>query len=338
MCSVMSVRVATPEDKKHWNDYVGHPLQTWAWGEFREAMGLTVARFLREEEDRQPEAWQLTFHRIGPFPYTIGYFPKGPRPSAEMVRTLKQSGIKHRAVSILVEPDVFADSLRALPAGLTPARRPLFTRYTFVLDLTKSEEKLMADMHPKTRYNIKVAMRHGVKISEDNSDKAFAQYLALHDETTSRQGFYAHSVTYMRTMWRIMHGAGIARLFTASLGDTVLAAWILFVWNGTLYYPYGASSRFRKNVMAPNLLLWELARWGKRNNLRKFDLWGALGPDPDPTDPWYGFHKFKQGFAPDLVEFAGSFDLVINRSLYVLFSAADSVRWAYLRTRKTLAR
>lgn len=338
MFTVMSVRAATPEDKKNWNDHVRHPLQTWAWGEFREAMGLSVMRLIKEGSDRQTEAWQLTFHRLGFLPYSVGYFPKGPRPSEEMLNSLKQTAEKYRVVSILIEPDITADSFPNPPAGLSPAHKPLFTRYTYVLDLTESEEKLMSAMHPKTRYNIKVAARHGVVIREDNSEKAFSEYLSLHEETTSRQGFYAHNATYMRTMWRIMHREGIARLFTATLGDTVLAAWIVFVWKDTLYYPYGASSRNQKNVMAPNLLLWELVRWGKRNNLKKFDLWGALGPDPDPRDPWYGFHKFKQGFAPDLVEFAGSFEFVINRPLYSFFTMADTLRWAYLNAGKRLAR
>ena len=62
-----------------------------------------------------------------------------------------------------------------------------------------------------------------------------------------------------------------------------------------------------------------------------FDLWGAMGPSPDTNDPWYGFHRFKEGYAPQLVEFIGSFDLVIRPTLYRLYTSADSLRWAFLK-------
>ena len=73
--------------------------------------------------------------------------------------------------------------------GLIPAAHPLFTKYTFILDLTKSEEELLKNMHPKTRYNIRVAEKKGVKVIEDNSDKAFEEYLKLTKETTQQTKF-----------------------------------------------------------------------------------------------------------------------------------------------------
>ena len=88
--------------------------------------------------------------------------------------------------------------------GLIPAAHPLFTKYTFVLDLTKSEEELLKNMSQKTRYNIRVAERKGVKVSEDNSDRTFEEYLKLTRETTSRQNFYAHSEKYHRLMWETL--------------------------------------------------------------------------------------------------------------------------------------
>ena len=86
--------------------------------------------------------------------------------------------------------------------------------------------------------------------------------------------------------------------------------------------------------MAPTLLLWEIAKWAKSKGLKKFDLWGAMGPDPDVHDPWYGFHRFKQGFNPRLVEFTGSYDLIISPILYYLYTLADTIRWFFLRLRK----
>jgi lipid II:glycine glycyltransferase (peptidoglycan interpeptide bridge formation enzyme) len=293
-----------------------HPLQSPAWGEFRKAMGIDVVRL---------HDWQITFHKIPYLPCTVGYFPKGPKPTQKMIEELTTLGKHKNAIYIQLEPNTTEN------VHLRLSHHPLFTKYTFILDLTKSEDELLAAMHHKTRYNIKVAEKHTVQIKEDNSPAAFNQYLRLTAETTSRQGFFAHNPTYHRTMWKIMHDAGIAHLFIASYEREVLSAWIVFVWGDTVYYPYGSSSRDHREVMAPTLLLWEIAKWAKTKGLKYFDLWGAMGPEPDENDPWYGFHRFKQGFNPRLVEFAGSFDLIINKPLYFFYTLADTLRWKFLK-------
>jgi len=309
---------------------VSHPLQSEAWGIFRQSMGIDVVRFWR----LRPELveGQLTFHKIPFAPFTIGYFPKGPLPTQPIIDELTKIGKQKRAIFIQLEPNSIGNwELEIGNYDLRPSHHPLFSKYTFVLDLTKSEEELLKAMHPKTRYNLKVAQKHGVIVKEDNSQEAFETYLKLSLETTSRQGFYAHNETYHRRMWEILFPAGIARLWTAVYQEKIVAAWIIFIWKDTMYYPYGASSREHRETMAPNLLLWEIVRWGKKAGYKKFDLWGALGPQADQNDPWYGFHRFKQGFGPELVEFIGSYDLILNPLLYHLYTVADTIRWRMLQ-------
>ena len=248
---------------------IAHPLQSQAWGDFRKAMGIDVVRL---------NNWQLTFHKIPYTPWTIGYFPKGPVPTADMIKKLTELGRTKRAIFIQLEPNVSRIAYRV--SRLKLSHHPLFTKYTFVLDLTKSEDELLVRMHPKTRYNIRIAQKHNVIVKEDNSPAAFKEYLRLMEETTQRQGFFAHNTSYHKTMWKIMHIAGIAHLFTASYEGEILSAWIVFVWGDTVYYPYGSSSRDHREVMAPTLLLWEIAKWAKQKGLKYFDLWGAMGPPP----------------------------------------------------------
>ncbi|MBI5452581.1 peptidoglycan bridge formation glycyltransferase FemA/FemB family protein, partial [Candidatus Gottesmanbacteria bacterium] len=211
---------------------------------------------------------------------------------------------------------------------------PLFTKYTFQLSLTKSEEELLKNMHSKTRYNIKVAQKHEVIIKEDNSNQAFEKYLQLTFATTRRQKFYAHNRRYHQLMWETLKSSKIAHLLTANYQyqgkNHTLVTWIVFLFNNILYYPYGASSSEFRNVMASNLMMWEAIRWGKKNGAKLFDMWGSLGPAPDISDPWYGFHRFKQGYGTKLVEFVGSFDLVINPFLYRLYNYANSLRQFFL--------
>jgi lipid II:glycine glycyltransferase (peptidoglycan interpeptide bridge formation enzyme) len=329
----MTIYNPSDNQKNTWDAIVNHPLQSWAWGEFRKQMGITVERLANGKKDKLTEGWQVTFHKIPHTPWTIGYFPKGPEISKSMLDLLIETGKKHQAIYIQIEPNVLAShqlSDISYPQ-LIPSHHPLFTKYTFVLDLTKPIDELMQAMHPKTRYNIKIASKHHVVIKEDSSDVAFQKYLKLEAETTSRQKFFAHSENYHRRMWETMKKAGIAKLWTASVENETLAAWILFLWKDTIYYPYGASSRNQRETMAPNLLLWEIAKWGKQNGYKKFDLWGAIGPSPDPEDPWYGFHRFKAGYNPDLIEYIGSYDLIINPVLYKAYCLTDKLRWKLLK-------
>ena len=301
---------------------MNHPLQSQAWEQFRRAMGIDTVR---------TNGWLLTFHKLPLTPFTIGYFPKGPLPDATMLAKLTTLGKEKRAIFIQLEPNVVHHSSFIIHhSSFKPSHHPLFTKYTFVLDLTQSEEELLKAMHPKTRYNLKIAQKHGVIVKEDNSQEAFETYLKLSLETTHRQGFYAHNETYHRRMWETLLPSGIAHLWTAVYQGKIVATWIIFVWKDTMYYPYGASSREHRETMAPTLLLWEIARWGKKAGYKKFDLWGALGHNPDVNDPWFGFHRFKQAFGAKLVEFVGSYDLILNSLLYQLYTMADKIRWRLL--------
>ncbi|MDO8503700.1 MAG: peptidoglycan bridge formation glycyltransferase FemA/FemB family protein [bacterium] len=332
----MVIQRLTEKDREKFNKSVFHPIQSWEWGEFREKTGNKVVRLLG--------GYQLTVH---PIPYTnfkLAVFLKGPAPTKEMLNTLREFAKEEGIIFIRMEPNVAVQQNiehrtknkgeleRLLIENGARRGRPFFTKSTFIIDLTKSEEELSKAMHPKTRYNIRVAQRHGVAVLEDNSKKAFETYLRLTDETTKRQGFYAHTEKYHRLMWETLHqqiaGSGqapIARLLTAKYKGEILITWVLFVFKDTLYYPYGASSDEHRGAMASYAMMWEAIKFGKKLGLKKFDLWGR--------EEGKGFTKFKEGFAPEVVEFLGTWDLVINPTLYPIYRIAEEIRWKILKAK-----
>ena len=246
-------------------------------------------------------------------------------PSEEMIGFLKKYAHAENIIFYRLEPAVGESpqiELTLKNSGCVPGRR-FFTKETFVVDLTKSEEELLKSFHPKTRYNIRVAQRHGVSVSEQNAQEAFDKYLSLTEQTAKRQNFFAHSARYHKLMWKHLHSKGIARLLSAKYKGETLISWVLFVWKDTLYYPYGASSEKYRNVMAANLMMWEAIRFGKRLGLKKFDLWGK--------ETGAGFTRFKEGYNPKVVEFIGTWDLVCNKTLYPIYRAAEEVRWNFLK-------
>lgn len=331
----MIVREVLEEEKKQFNQLATHPLQSWEWGEFRQQTGLKVIRLGAFEGKKIKAAYQLTVHPLPKINNNVLYFPKGPLPDKIMLQALQKLGEEEKAVFIKMEPNIREnlDVQKFLLDNGCRQGKSLFTPYSFQLDLRSSEEQLLTNMKPKTRYNIRVAQKHGVEIVEDNSPKAFEEYLHLTAETTRRQRFYAHGAEYHRQMWKIMSQSGIAHLFLAKYQKQVLASYVFFVFNKVLYYPYGASTREHREVMPTYALFWEAIKFGQKMGCQLFDMWGSPGPNPSPHDPWYGFHQFKEGFGGELVKFIGTYDLVINPPFYQLFNIINKLRWIFLHSK-----
>lgn len=340
----MLIRALREEEKDLYNSVVSHPLQSWQWGEFRKKTGVTVERIGFFDQGKLQKAFQVTFHPLPVIGKAAGYLPKAAMPDEDQMAALKQLGTQNQALFIKLEPNISQSAsteptpnsdLTTLASFLTDhdctPGKPLFTQYTFDLDLTSPEETLLANFSSKTRYNINLAQKKGVKIYENTSLEGMEQYLAILAETTQRQGFYAHSPSYFRQMWETLGQTGMLRIFHAVYEETIVVSWIMFVFNGVLYYPYGASRSVHRDVMASNLMMWEMIKWGKGQGLTHFDMWGALGPNPDEKSPWFGFHRFKKGYGGVLKEFLGTYDLVLDFPMYKLFRLADDFRWKLLR-------
>lgn len=321
--------------KKISKEIFTHPLQSKEWGEFRKAWGNKVVF---------SKYGLITVHKIPFTKYSIGMFIKGPAPNRAMLCELKEIGKKHNLIFIKLEPNIGWEMpisksqvpikskfLNLLKNNGAVRGKTLFTQTTFWIDLTKSEEDLFKSFSPKTRYNIRLAQKHGVKVSEDNSDKAFEKYLQLTRETVERQEFYAHTEKYHRLMWKFLNEEliaknkkPIARLLVAKYKGEIITAWIVFAYKDFLYYPYGASSNKYRFVMANNLIMWEAILFGKKLGLKTFDLWGR--------EEGKGFTKFKEGYNPTVVEFLGTWDL-INSFLYWPYRLAEKIRWNILRAK-----
>lgn len=329
----MKIKEVSYDQKKDFNQAVSHPLQSWQWGEFRKKTGMKVVRLGVFQKNTLIKGFQLTIHPVPYTNYTIGYLPKGIPPDKTILKALTEIGQENNCLFIKMEPNILAPNQKLhqfLLENGCQIGRPLFTKYTFCLDLTKPEKEILSSMKSKTRYNIRLSEKKGVQVIEDNSREAFEAYLELLWETTQRQKFYAHTQDYHRKMWQTLAHTGMYHLFLAKLKEKVLAAYVFFTFKDVLYYPYGGSTREHRKMMPPYALFWEAIKFGKKMNCQTFDMWGTPGPDPDPEDPWFGFHRFKLGFGPKLVEFIGTYDLVINPKVYPLFTFSNDLRWKLL--------
>ncbi|HOZ80995.1 MAG TPA: peptidoglycan bridge formation glycyltransferase FemA/FemB family protein [Candidatus Woesebacteria bacterium] len=338
----MIIREILPTEKDLYNSVVTHPIQTWEWGEFQIGEGHQIVRLGVFDKDKIISAYTVSFHQIPKIGYSVGTILRGPKINQEMLSAVAKIAKDHRAIFVKFEPDEcrqYQNPLESLNyQSLVVSPKVAFYPYSYVVDLTKTETELLSLMHPKTRYNIRVANRYNVKVEHRTDDQAFEIYLKILFDTTKRQGFYLHSQNYHRRQWEILKKTGMAHIFLASYQDQVLSAFEVFTLKDRLFYPYGASLDINRQVMAPTLLMWEVIKFGKSLGLKTFDMWGSLGPDAKETDNGYGFSRFKQGYGGQLMKFVGTYDLVINSQLYKLYNLIDLCRWKLLRLKAKILR
>ncbi|MCX7996720.1 MAG: peptidoglycan bridge formation glycyltransferase FemA/FemB family protein [Patescibacteria group bacterium] len=319
------------------NEVANHPLQSREWGDARARMGKTVVRFGSFDGGTLVRSFLMTLHSIPHTPYSLGYIQRSLLPNAAELSFLQDYGRKNRLIFIKLEPDTNADqsardAVAALRTEFPLVRSPhqLFPDWTMELDISPSEDKLLASFKQKTRYNIRLAQKKGVTVREATGLDAFAQFSKLYFATTARQKYYGHDETYHRIVWETL-SPSIASILLAEHEGTPLAAYELFRFKNTLYYPYGGSSDEKRNLMGANAIMWEAIRFGKRHGCTKFDMWGSSAPDARDDDPYSGFTKFKAGYGARFVEKIGSWDLVIHKVGYLLYSKAYVARTQYLR-------
>lgn len=283
-------------------------------------------------------------HKLPLLPFYIGYCPKVD-PSQINWEKIKQAGRENKCAVIRFDcPDVIANSGDTFDSSylnnwsgqsLVLSPRNTFSKHTILLDLAKSEEELLAGMKPKTRYNVRYTAKKGIKVKEESDQTGLENFIKLQRQTATRQKFHLHSDDYYRKVWQVLHPAGMAYILTAYHQDNPepLVSWMLFNYQGVLYYPYGGSSTYHRNLFPSEAVMWAAIKLGQRLNCRVFDMWGAT---PDKNDPWWGFTKFKLGFGGKMVEFSDSYDLVLNPLVYRLFVWGYRLFWRVLSLRTRL--
>ncbi|MCL4384371.1 peptidoglycan bridge formation glycyltransferase FemA/FemB family protein [Patescibacteria group bacterium] len=338
----MITRTLYNEEKDQFNAVITHPIQTWEWGDFLTSQGHKVYRLGVFENKKIVGGYSLNFHQIPKTNYTIGVFQRGPKVDQDMINNVTKIAKDENAIFVKFEPEVIQKTFDEFSnetnlnvsmdfPNLVISPKVAFYPYTYIVDLAQTEDELLEGMHQKTRYNIKVANRHNVEVVEATNDQGFEEYIKLLFDTTKRQGFYLHTEKYHRDQWRILKKTSIPHVMLAKYNGITLSAFMLFALKDRLFYPYGASLDIHRETMASTLLMWESIRLGQRLGCRSFDLWGSLGPFAKEGENGYGFHRFKQGFGGQLVQFVGTYDLVINPPLYQIYNLVDKYRWKLLR-------
>ena len=295
-------------------------LQTADWAKFQQSLGRQVFNY-----DQAGIAALVIKNKL-PLGKSWLYIPRGPEldlnsmtggltnPVNNFIAWLRVLAKKEKAIFIKVEPTT--DNVAQILAThkFRNSRRTVQPTKTVVLDLEKTEADLLAAMHHKARYNIRVAEKHGINVVESTAGDVFWK---LMQQTTRRDKFTSHPKTYYRALLEQLHGGTMhTKLFIAQHQDRPLAAALVLFYGDTAYYLHGASDHHYRQLMAPYLLHWEIIKRSQALALKQYDLWGI------DANKWPGVTRFKLGWGGKTIEYPGAFDLTTSWfwfSLYKLF-------------------
>lgn len=305
-------------------------LQSWAWGEFQAGYGRRIWR-LGAWEDKQLVGAALVIEHQLMLGQKYLYCPRGPiAMSSEAVSALylaiQQLGQNEGAMYVKIDPPTyeFSFSVNNFPPGFTPGT-PLQPRQTLVVDIDRPEESLLASMHQKTRYNLRLAEKRGVTIRWSTEAEDFQKFLGLMHDTYTRQGIRLHPDAYYQQMFSVLQTVGMGELGLVEYQGQIIAG-NLVIWHGqTATYLHGGSAEDHKEVMAPHLLQWQTILRAKAKGCTMYDLWG-IAPEDVPDHAWSGVTRFKKGFGGRVLEFPPAANAILQSSWYWAYRMAKRMR------------
>ncbi|MEK7160541.1 MAG: peptidoglycan bridge formation glycyltransferase FemA/FemB family protein [Patescibacteria group bacterium] len=321
--------------KENWNKFVlenrGSFLQSWEWGEFQERIGKRVFRFC-------DEGWAAQFieNKLPGVNKFYWHCPRGPVAVGdqlpEIMEVVKKS-VGKDVIFFRLGPEwdlsdsqsLIANGFKQLPYDIEPSQ-------TLILDITKSGDELLAQMHEKWRYNIRLAERKGMAVKNFQypiSNDQFEKFYELVDRGTSeRKEIKHHPKDYYQKQLEI-NGENVKfKLFVAEYEGKVIAANIVVIFGRKATYLHGATSSEHREVMAPHLLQWEQIKYAKSLGCSEYDFWGIVNEHTRDKRgaSWEGFTRFKRGFGGREVNYAGYFDYPLNKPRYWLYRLVQKFR------------
>jgi peptidoglycan pentaglycine glycine transferase (the first glycine) len=173
-------------------------------------------------------------------------------------------------------------------------------------------------MKQKTRYNVRLAERKGVRVRTGNANDLPLLY-HLYAETSIRDGFVIRSEEYYYNTWQTFLQAGLAEALIAEVEGEPVAAIVIFTFAGKAWYVYGMSNEAHREKMPNYLLQWHAIQHAQSRGCSSYDLWGA--PDEfNETDPLWKVYRFKDGLGGRIVRHVGAWDLPTRPAIYKLYT------------------
>lgn len=285
-----------------------HFLQTTAWEKFQASEGRQVFR------QTGPGFEYLAILR----PTALGnylFVPYGPALEDKSalkaaLSSLQKLAKAHNAIFVRIEPTLPFSAAEMASYGLksSPHIEP---QHSWILDLTQSEDDLLAGMESRKVRYYRNYEKKGMTIYTSHNPEDMPILFKLLSEVSANDHFQTFDEEYLEH--QLQHD--FATLYIVDYEGQPIAAALMYDTADTCYYAHTGADYEHRKLNAGIVLLVKMILDAKRNGRKKFDFWGVTTSE-DPNHPWYGFSKFKKSFGGQLVTYAGTWDFVVNPFKY----------------------
>lgn len=225
---------------------------------------------------------------------------------------LRSIGKQHDCVFVRLRPqlvDTPESRSRLQSKGLRKAPMHLHAEHTTILDLTKSEEKLLEGMRRQTRYEVKRAAKQNIEVSWSNSETALDEFFSVQADTARRQGFIPPSQAFLAAQREAFGDA--LRIYRTEKDGTLLNLALVVFYGEEADYHEAASTLESRTYAGAYALQWQAIRDAKEMGMSRYNFWG-IAYSSDPKHRYAGVTTFKRGFGGDDVTYVPAHDIVLS--------------------------
>lgn len=182
---------------------------------------------------------------------------------------------------------------------------------SYIVDLTKTDDELLASFHSKHRNVIRKAIKDGITISQTNDIEEIYHCIS---KTLERQNVHAPSLDYYQKLQSLIPN-NIA-FYIAYKGNEIEGCAVIIYDCNCAYYMYGGSCEHTSSGSL-NLLQYEIMKDMRNHGVKTYDLVGAR-IIIDENSKYAGIQRFKSRFASGLKQ-GYTFRYIIHPFKYKLF-------------------
>lgn len=200
---------------------------------------------------------------------------------------------------------------------------------TVIVDLTLSEDDILAGMSQSGRRGVRSSAKSKVKIEEVTRDKSkyFKEYCyPILKETGARDGFGIHPLSLYCSMLDEL--GEIARLYVAKNESRVLAWAITTEYHTQAMYYYGGSSAEARDTFAAYGLHFEIIKQMKSRGNKTYDFMGIAGKNFESLK---NVTQFKIKFSKNIVDVPFTYDLPLQPAKYKILSLSIKAKRKLLK-------
>ncbi len=326
----MEINLVEKTIRDQWNNFLidneGSFLQSWEWGVFQKSNRKKIWR-LKAVDEGKIVALALIIKETFVAKLNHLYVPFGPVykrglsdiEKGEILQLILQSARsiaqKEKSIFLKIEP---LKPIGSLPKNYKSeeAIKRIQPVKTIILDLTPSLNKIFANFHSHSRYNIKLSSRKGLKIIKStpgqfkNNQLLFNEFAKLMTAVGKRKDFKPYPPQYYQSLFNALNRQCFVKLFLAQYKTKIIGGNIVVFFGKRATALHGAVDYKYRILKVSHFLQWERIKEAKKQNCQQYDFWGI------DEKKWPGITYFKKTFGGKVLLHPHGTNIIFRKNWY----------------------